>query len=200
MQGTTALGEQKLDEAEALFDQVLALDPGNSTAMNGKLSVVAARNIRKAPVQPAGKTFVVGTTVAKAGGSGGSGGVPAGFGADPNVKVKSATQKAALPGELDFEVSPKQVKSGDKYTVTIKMRNGGSAPIQIKDMIVTTIRNGRKSQGAVPPQTRDVAPHQTATLLTLPGNFWEADTTDWSMQIFVRTSRGETYQNKVDWK
>jgi len=200
MQGTTALGEQKLDEAEALFDQVLVLDPGNSTAMNGKLSVVAARNIGRRPLQSTGKTFVVGTTVAKAGGSGASGGVPAGFGADPKIKVKSATQKAALPGKLDFDVNPKQVKSGDKYTVTIKMRNEGNAPIQIKDMIVTTVRNGRKSQGAVPPQTRDVAPHQTATLLTLPGNFWEADTSDWSMQIFVRTSRGETYQNKVDWK
>ena len=201
-----ALGTRKYDEAIALYSQALQLDPSNAAAVTGRTGAVTAKAVADATAgtgvatSGGGKRFVVGSTVAKAGGSAASGGLPAGFGADPDVVVKAATQKAALPGKLDFDVNPKQVKSGDKYTVTIKMRNEGNAPIQIKDMIVTTIRNGRKSQGAVPPQTRDVAPHQTATLLTLPGNFWEADTTDWSMQIFVRTSRGETYQNKVDWK
>ena len=202
-----ALGARKYDEAIALYSQALVLDPLNSAAVTGRTGAVTAKAVADAALGGglaaaggSGKQFVVGTTVAKAGGSGASGGGPAGFGADSNIKVKSATQKAALPGKLDFEVNPKQVKSGDKYTVTIKMRNEGNAPIQIKDMIVTTVRNGRKSQGAVPPQTRDVAPHQTATLLTLPGNFWEAETTSWSMEIFVRTSRGETYKNKVDWK
>lgn len=126
--------------------------------------------------------------------------MPAGFDADPNIKVETATQKADLPGKLRFDMNPVQVKAGDKYTVVIKMQNEGTAPIQIKDMILTTTRNGRKSQGAVPPQTKDVAPRQTATLLTLPGNYWEADTTSWQMEVFVRTSRGETYRNHVDWK
>ncbi len=202
-----ALGSKKYDEAIALYDQALAMDPSNTAAVTGRTGAVTAKAVSAAAAgagaaapSGGGKQFVAGTTEAKSGGPAASGAGPAGFGADPNIQVNSATQRADLPGHLDFDVNPKQVKSGDKYTVTIKLRNEGNAPIQVKDMVVTTTRNGGKSQGAVPPQTRDVAPHQIATLLALPGNFWEAETTSWSMEVFIRTSRGESHRNTLDWR
>jgi hypothetical protein len=44
-----------------------------------------------------------------------------------------------------------------------------------------------------------VAPRDTAQLLLLP-DFWKEDTTSWSMEVVVRTTRGETYKNEVSWK
>ena len=79
------------------------------------------------------------------------------------------------------------------------MQNEGSAPISIRDMIVTTTINGRRAQGSVPPNTKDVAPGQKATLLALP-DVWKEDTTSWAMEALVRTTRGESYKNKVEWK
>ena len=59
--------------------------------------------------------------------------------------------------------------------------------------------NGRKAQGAVPTQTKEVAPRQKAVLLSLP-EVWRDDTTAWSMEVLVRTTRGESYKNRLDWK
>jgi hypothetical protein len=80
------------------------------------------------------------------------------------------------------------------------MLNEGSAPIQIKDMVVTTTVNGRKTSGPVPPQVKDVAPQQKAMLLSLSGNVWKEDTSSWSMEVTVRTLRGESYKNQVTWR
>jgi hypothetical protein len=66
-------------------------------------------------------------------------------------------------------------------------------------MIVTTTINGRRSQGAVPPNAKEVAPGQKATLLSLP-DVWKEDTTSWAMEVLVRTARGDSYRNKVEWK
>ena len=60
------------------------------------------------------------------------------------------------------------MKPGDTYTVKVSLSNEGSAPIQIKDMIVTTTINGRKASGPVPPLVKEVAPAaEGALLLTL---------------------------------
>ena len=125
--------------------------------------------------------------------------MPAGFEDSAGVSARSATQAADLPGKVFFEVEPSVPKPGEKYTVRIVMQNEGNAPISIQMMSVTTTVNGKRAQGAVPPQTKDVAPGQKATLLALP-DVWKEDTTAWSMEVLVRTVRNESYKNRVDWK
>jgi tetratricopeptide (TPR) repeat protein len=206
-QASQALSTQKYDQAIALYDQVLAKEPANQSATLGKTSAVAAKAVSTAaanagaagarPPAPAGKRFNSGKTEAKGQATGGS--VPAGFDESPEVKAQSATQAADLPGRLLFEVDPESPKPGDKYTVRVLIQNDGSAPIQIRDMIVTTTVNGRRAQGPVPPQTKEVAPQQKATLLALP-DVWRDDTSAWTMEVLVRTIRGESYKNKLDWK
>jgi hypothetical protein len=127
------------------------------------------------------------------------GSVPAGFEETPGVVAKAATVQADLPGKLNFEIEPATPKAGDKYTVRIVMQNEGSAPISLRDMIVTYVVNGRRTQAPVPPNTKDVAPSQKATLLTT-SDVWKEDTTSWSMEALVRTTRGESYKNQVQWK
>jgi len=207
-QAEQALSSQKYDAAIAAYDEALKLDPNNQRAGSGKTSAVGARAISLAaananagntgPSRPAGRAFAVGKTEAK-GGEAAGGAVPAGFEDSAGVTARSATQQADLPGKVFFEVDPQIPKPGEKYTVRIVMQNEGNAPISIQMMSVTTTVNGKRAQGAVPPQTKDVAPGQKATLLALP-DVWKEDTTAWSMEVLVRTMRNESYKNRVDWK
>jgi serine/threonine-protein kinase len=205
-QAEQALAGAKYDQAISLYDQVLAKDPGNGVARSGKTGAITAKAVADAaksaaaavPAAPAGKKFNVGKTEARAAQQS-SGPVPAGFEETPGVAAKSATQAAELPGSVTFELEPSSPKAGEKYTVRVVMQNAGNAPIQIQSMNVTTMINGRTSRGAVPPLAKDVAPQQKATLLALP-DVWKEDTTAWSMEVVVRTARGESYKNKVEWK
>jgi tetratricopeptide (TPR) repeat protein len=204
-QADQALSTQKYDQAIALYDQVLKLDPANQRANMGRTSALGARAVSQAaasaaarPAAPAGKSFRAGKTEAKEGGpSGGS--VPAGFEETAGVQAQAATQAAELPGKIEFDLDPASPKPGERFTIRVLMRNEGRAPIQIQTMFVTTIVNGRRAQGPVAPQATEVAPAQTATLLSLP-DVWKEDTTAWSMEVLVRTTRGESYKNKVEWK
>ena len=67
-------------------------------------------------------------------------------------------------------------------------------------MIVPTTVNGRRSQGPITPQVKEVAPRQTAQLYQLSGNYWREDTESWSMQVMVRTTSGATYRNTLEWQ
>jgi tetratricopeptide (TPR) repeat protein len=202
-----ALSDQKYDVAISLYDEALKIDPANQRAIMGKSSSVQARALSQAasaggggggkPI--GGKGFVSGKTAAQSVETKAGGAVPEGFEETAGVTVKKGTQAAELPGKINFDIEPEQVKPGDKYTVKINFVNEGSAPIQIKDLVVTTTVNGRKVSGPVPSLVKDVAPQQKAVLLSLP-DFWKEDTTSWAMEITVRTVRGETYKNQVSWR
>jgi serine/threonine-protein kinase len=198
-----ALSDQKYDQAISLFDSVLGLDAANQRAILGKSSAVQARALSQAgggaTKSASGRGFSIGKTSASAAEMT-SGNLPPGFEESAGVAVKKGTQAAELPGKISFDVDPEAVKPGDTYTVKIALSNEGSAPIQIKEMIVTTTTNGRRVSGPVPPQVRDVAPGQKANLISLAGNVWKEDTQSWAMEVVVRTGRGETYKNSVTWK
>jgi hypothetical protein len=66
-------------------------------------------------------------------------------------------------------------------------------------MIVSTTINGKKISGPVNPAVRDVAPQQRALLMSTT-ELWKEDTSGWSMEVSVRTARGERYTNQVTWK
>jgi len=201
-----ALSDQKYDAAISLFDSVLGLDPQNQRAILGKSAAVQARAVAQAgqaasmgAVRPAlGKTFVAGKTQAQSPESAPSGGTP-GFEDSAGVIVKKGTQAADLPGRIGFDVDPSTVKPGDKYTVKVSLLNEGNAPIQIKEMLVATTANGRRASGPVSPLVKDVAPQQRAPLREFP-DIWKEETTTWTMEVTVKTVRGETYKNQVTWR
>ena len=66
-------------------------------------------------------------------------------------------------------------------------------------MVVTIKINGKGVSGAVQPQTQNVAPQQKALLLST-NELWREETATWSMEVAVRTPRGERYTNQVVWK
>jgi serine/threonine protein kinase len=196
-----ALLDQKFDVAIAFYDQALALDPQSQRALNGKSTAVQsrARSLSETTSRPAvGRSFVAGKTRAQSPETVSSGGIP-GFEESAGVSVKKGTQAADLPGKINIDVDPSSPKPGDRYTVKVTLLNEGNAPIQVKDLLVTTTVNGRRSSGPVPALVKDVAPHDRAVVREFPDQ-WKEETTSWTMEITVRTIRGETYKNQVTWR
>ncbi|HUG52459.1 MAG TPA: protein kinase [Vicinamibacteria bacterium] len=200
-QADAALTQAKYEDAIRLYDEALKLDPVNPRAANGKSTAVQARVLaqgRGAAQPPAGKAFASGRTVA-ASSETRTGSVPAGFEDTPDVVVKKGSTAADLPGKIDFDVDPNSPKARERYTVNVYLFNEGSAPIPIRDMVVSTTINGKKISGPVPTAVSNVAPQQRALLMSTTEQ-WKDDTSDWSMEVTVRTTRGERYTNKVIWK
>jgi tetratricopeptide (TPR) repeat protein len=201
-----ALTDSKYDGAISLFESVLALDPQNQRAILGKSAAVQARAVERAAqsgqsagTRPAAsKAFVPSKTQAQSTETAPTGGIP-GFEESAGVTAKKGTQAADLPGKINFEFEPATVKPGEKYTVRISLSNEGNAPIQVKEMIIATTFNGRRSPGGVAPQVKEVAPQQKAILKELV-DVWREETTTWTMEVTVKTVRGETYKNQVTWR
>jgi hypothetical protein len=201
-----ALEAKKYDSALELYGEVLKLDPQNQRAGMGRTGATTARALAQAPTgaatRPAAapsKTFVSGKTVAQSAETSPVGSVPAGFEDSPNVNVRRGTQAAQLPGRIVFEVKPDPVRPGERYSVTVFFNNEGGASIPLKDMTVTTTVNGRRAGGAVSPEVAEIAPRQKAVLLS-QSDIWREDVTSWSMEVTVRTARGETYRNQATWR
>jgi tetratricopeptide (TPR) repeat protein len=202
-----ALSAQKYDLAIDLYEEVLKLDPQNAPARLGRTGATTARATAQAaaagaaprPVAPPSKSFVSGKTSAQSAEANPGGSVPVGFEESSKVTARRGTQAAQLPGRIVFEVKPDPVRPGERYSVTVALNNEGGASIPIKDMTVTTTVNGRRAGGPVQPLVAEVAPRQKAVLLSQDG-VWKEEYTSWSMEVTVRTVRGETYRNQVTWR
>src|SRR5262249_8380661 len=157
----------------------LGLDPANARAGQGRTGAITARTVAEAAASGGGgsrggKSFVAGKTQA-ASAETKAGNVPEGFEDSAGVNVKKGTQAADLPGKINFDFTPETVKAGERFTASISMMNEGGAPIQIQSMTITTIVNGRRSQGPVAALVKEVAPRQKAVLLSVP-DVWHEDT------------------------
>ncbi|HEU0106909.1 MAG TPA: protein kinase [Vicinamibacteria bacterium] len=203
-----ALAGQKYDEAIAGYDRALGVDSNNIRAINGKSAAVQARALAQintggggggGGTHAAGKGFASGKTVAASTETKPGGSVPDGFENTPGVDVKKGSTAADLPGKINFDIDPASPKAGERYTVKVFLVNEGNAPIQLRDMVVSTAINGKKISAPVPPQARDVAPQQKALVMSTT-EAWKEDTTSWSMEVTIHTARGERYTNQVTWK
>ena len=109
------------------------------------------------------------------------------------------SQAAALPRKVQFEIDPAAPEPGQEYRVKIYLLNEGSAPIDIKDVVASSIVNGKRSSGALSPRVTTVAPRQRALVAELP-DFWSVEIRTWSIDPLVLTARGEGYKNQLAWK
>ncbi|PYQ39948.1 MAG: hypothetical protein DMF77_19895, partial [Acidobacteria bacterium] len=146
------------DEAIAAYDKALGIDPSNNRAINGKSSAVQARALAQITTggggggggtHAAGKGFASGKTVAASTETRPGGSVPDGFENTPGVDVKKGSTAADLPGKINFDIDPASPKAGERYTVKVFLVNEGNAPIQLRDMVVSTAINGKKISAPV---------------------------------------------------
>ncbi len=198
----TALEAQRFDDAIALYDQVLKLDPRHQMARIGRATAVNARSAAASPPRAAaerGRSFVAGRTVASVADAGPERALSEAFESSPGIVVREDTAPAQPAGRLEFEGRPATLGPGERYTLNVYFDNPARAPIEIREVVVTNTVNGRKASGPVTPLTRTVAPEQRALLLSL-SDFLAANTETWSLEVLARTAGGETYRNQVTWK
>jgi serine/threonine protein kinase len=194
-----ALLARNYDAAIAAYDEALSLDAQNAQARQGRSNAIQARTLATAAVVPTGRAFVSGKTKATSAETKAAAAGPEGFETGGEVAVKSGTQVALLPGKVVFDVDPERVKPGDSYKIRIYLSNEGNAPIQVQGLSIATTINGKSVRGPVPPLAKDVAPRQRA-LLREVSDLWKEETSAWSMEATVRTTRGEVYSNQVTWQ
>jgi tetratricopeptide (TPR) repeat protein len=204
-EGTSALAAKQYDAAIAAYDRALRLDPSNLAAATGKSNAVAARTMAETaaargpePAAPARGFVAAGSVARRSASEGGS--VPPGFEASPGVEVRQGSQAAALPGELLFEFTPPSPQPGERYRVAAYLLNEGAQPIPLETMVVTTVIDGRKQQGRVPPRASMVAPHQRALVFEIGNEVWKQNTESWEMEIVIFTPQRDTYRNTLTWK
>jgi hypothetical protein len=164
----------------------------------------AAGNVTggSAPVRPLAGAFVVGRTSAASAAAGkrASGSAPEGFEGGAGIGLRRPRASLELSGAIDFEVRPTVPAPGEKYSVSIRFRNDGTAPIAIRSLTVAVTIDAKKTGPMpVPAQVQEVAPRGTEVLLDV-SEIWKDDVTSWVMEVFVTTARGEVYSNTVTWR
>jgi hypothetical protein len=181
-QANSAAQEHRYEVAAGLYDEILKRDPQNAQARAWKANANALR-----------RTFIESRPEAE--NVKGAPGRLQGFDTG-DVEVK---RPADVPARLELDVSPTRVKPGDGYTVKIYLLNTGKKAIKINDMNVAKTVNGTRSAASVVPRAKEIEPKDRALLDVLPG-VWADDTASWSLQVLVRTSRGDSYLNEIVWK
>jgi hypothetical protein len=174
------------DQAVQRYDEALKLDPGNAKAKEGRASAAGA-------VDALRRSFSFELTTAE--NVKGSPKSLDGFESD-GVEVKRAPQ---VLGRIEFEVTPVHVKPGDTYSVKVFLVNAGKKDIKIDAMNLTRSLNGARTRSIDTPRTPQVVPKQRA-LVDVLGGVWAEETTSWSIEVIVKSNRGDTYQNQVVWK
>jgi len=112
------------------------------------------------------------------------------------VEVKRAPE---ISGRIEFSMQPLRVKPGDAYTLRISLVNEGKKTIEVEDIRLRTVVNGKERTTKVKPQIREVASHQNEVVHELTGA-WERTTASWSLEAVVISKRQDVYRNRVTWK
>jgi tetratricopeptide (TPR) repeat protein len=201
-QANAAMAAKQYEAAIAFYNRILETDPNNQAALIGKTGAIGAKSQADAATSGprAGgpvRSFVFGKTEAKGTEQGGL----VGFEDTAGVDVKRGTQAAELPGKIVFEASPPSPKAGERFKVSVFLSNEGSQAIQLATLTVATVLDGKRQKGDVPLSVATVAPGQRAPVYQTPAEqVWKEGTQSWTMEIVLRTAKGETYRNALSWK
>ena len=193
-----ALEAESFDAAIARYDEVLAIEARNAVARMGRTAAVSAKVARAPARPPAVRSFVAEKTRAESAETRPDAALASAFEEAPGIAVTRDSQAATLPGRIEFKTDPEAVRPGERYKLEVRFVNAGTAPIGIAGMVVSTTVNGRNAGGPVTPSVSTVAPGQTAPVLSLSDALRE-DLESWELEVQVRTTRGETYRNRLAW-
>jgi len=172
--------------AVAAYDEALKLEPGNTKAAEGKATAGAIQaSMKKTFV--GGRTSVISAKAAKGGLSG--------FDSEDVTVAKGLDYS----GRIDFEVSPRNVKPGDSFTVVIYLTNDGKKSFKVSGVTLTTAVNGAKTSNPVSPRDTSLNPQQRVVLAEVPGT-WQKGTNSWSLEANVTSNRDDTFKSQVVWR
>ncbi len=153
--GVNLFAEGLYDQAVAAYDQALAafgeadtIAPGNSAALDGKVSATSYKRQAEQALQEsavARRQFSETETelITAAGG-----GAADGFVDDAGLAVRRATTDAANPGELVIQLIPEDVRPGSPYAVKVRLRNKSHSTLFAKSLeLVSSYRDKQIGKG-----------------------------------------------------
>jgi archaellum component FlaG (FlaF/FlaG flagellin family) len=212
--GTLAATPEPVATAEAVVAEAAPTLPAAPPAAQAgaKAAPPPARRATKPPVVPPGpagpaasqpgggigsmgatRSFVLGTTVVESL-------RPVGRdlqGFDTSgIGVKRAPK---VEGQLELVMQPPKVESGRPYLVMVFLKNDGKKPIEVDEMKVSMIVDGKWSTRPLPPKVKQVAPKRRVLLEELPG-IWRPDVSDWAVEAVVTSKSQDVYRNRLTWK
>jgi hypothetical protein len=177
-----------------------ATKPGGAGAPSTRRAARPPVAATPAPVLPAppmsaaaGRSFVLGTTVVESLRSVGRD--LQGFDSS-DVGVKRAPK---VEGLLDLVMQPDKVKAGEAYAVLVFLKNEGKKAIEVDEMKVSVIVDGKWSTRPLPAKVKQVPPKQRVLLEELPG-IWKGGVNDWAVEAVVTSKNQDVYRNRLTWK
>lgn len=191
-----AVSDGQCQLALGFYAEALRLDPANERARLGRQFCGTAREAPRAAAAPLARAFVSGQTH-QAGEAVRRG--PVGFEDSAGVAVRRLEVAMAPAGKILFEIEPRELGPGDRFTLRAYLVNEGVGPLDVRQVSATTTVNGRQASGGLPVPARPIPPGDKATLLSLE-DVWKADVTSWSLALAVRVASGDLYANELTWK
>jgi hypothetical protein len=183
-QAETAAAGKRFAEATELYDQALKIDPQNEAARAG---------IARINAMGAKRSFVLDTTVVESLRSVGrdlDGFDTSGIGVKRAPKVE---------GRVELQIHPPTVEAGRPYVVMVFLKNDGKKPIELGEMKVSMIVDGKWSTRPLAPKVKQVRPKQRVLLEELPG-IWRSGVNEWAVEAVVTSKNQDVYRNRLTWK
>ena len=180
-QAEQAMAAKRYGDAISKLNDVLKLEPQNQEAATRKLHAQGER-------ASMGRYFLTAVTMSEGKASGGG---LKGF--DGGSVVKSQCECA-----LTYEVDPTNPAQGERYAVSIFLRNDSKKDIKPQSIAASVTVNGASSDRPVSLATKEVKRGQK-TLVGRLDDVWTVGTTSWSMEAAV-SAGGNTYRAQLTWE
>ncbi|HEV7502079.1 MAG TPA: hypothetical protein VGQ33_18825, partial [Vicinamibacteria bacterium] len=180
-QAEQAMAAKRYNDAIAKFGDVLKLEPENAEAATRKLHAQGDR-------ASMGRYFFTAVTMSEGKASGGG---LKGF--DGGSVVKSQCECA-----VTYEVDPANPAQGERYAVSIFLRNDSKKDIKPQSIAASVTVNGSASNRPLSLATKEVKRGQK-TLIGRLDDTWMVGTTSWSMEGAV-SAGGNTYRAQLTWE
>jgi hypothetical protein len=180
-QAEQAMAAKRYGDAISRFNDVLKLEPQNAEAATRKLHAQGER-------ASMGRYFFTAVTMSEGKASGGG---LKGF--DGGSVVKSQCECA-----LTYEVDPTNPAQGERYAVSIFLRNDSKKDIKPQSIAASVTVNGSSSNRPISLVTKEVKRGQK-TLIGRLDDTWTVGTTSWSMEAAV-SAGGNTYRAQLSWE
>jgi hypothetical protein len=119
---------------------------------------------------------------------------PQGF--EAPTSGSSAPRK--VEGLLDLVILPATLKAGDPYSVRSSLKNDGKKAIEVDEMKVSMIVDGKWSTRPLPQKVKRSS-QQRVLLEELPG-IWKGGVNDWAVEAVVTSKNQDVYRNRLTWK
>jgi hypothetical protein len=176
-----AMSEDRHEAAVHHFEEVLVLEPQNSSATAG---LEKARRL----VTIARKSLLPGESTSCEPGNPG--------------KTRADFINMSAPefnAKIEFEPSVTKPRPGQPYAIKINVRNDGLKPARIQGVSIVNRVNDVAESTAGSARLKELEPGQKALLDEITG-VWKEGTTTWALDVAVTAKNKDTCRNTLSWK